>query len=76
MKICDFGVTVKVDKSGKQLPGELYIGTDAWSPIEVGSLLSSKYWYTFDLIRLFSNLVTITAKNIGGEEKRYDSFRK
>jgi len=35
VKICDFGVTVKVDKSGKQLPGELYIGTDAWSPIEV-----------------------------------------
>ena len=53
MKICDFGVTLKVDKSGKQLPGEQYIGTDAWSPIEVGTFHSSTATLELKFIRIF-----------------------
>jgi len=36
VKICDFGVTLSVDNSGKQSnQDETYVGTDAWSPMEV-----------------------------------------
>jgi PDZ-binding kinase len=35
IKLCDFGVTLSVDKEGRvKDPKKLYIGTDAWAPME------------------------------------------
>ncbi|XP_071442722.1 lymphokine-activated killer T-cell-originated protein kinase [Hetaerina americana] len=38
VKLCDFGVSLKVDKNGEALDGEQYIGTRHWLPPEVISL--------------------------------------
>ena len=36
VKLCDFGVTLSVNSEGKVVdPQQQYIGTDAWSPMEV-----------------------------------------
>ena len=36
IKLCDFGVTLPVNAEGKvSEPNKCYIGTDAWSPMEV-----------------------------------------
>lgn len=35
IKLCDFGVTVAVDKEGVAREGAVYVGTEAWSPREV-----------------------------------------
>merc|ERR1712200_7116 len=36
VKLCDFGVTLQADSNGMQKnEDDQYIGTDAWSPIEV-----------------------------------------
>nr|ACO10963.1 Lymphokine-activated killer T-cell-originated protein kinase homolog [Caligus rogercresseyi] len=36
VKLCDFGVSIKLDATGERiLPGCVYTGTEAWNPIEV-----------------------------------------
>jgi PDZ-binding kinase len=36
VKLCDFGVTLPVNSEGKVSdPNSHYIGTEAWSPLEV-----------------------------------------
>ena len=44
VKLCDFGVTVALDKEGRAVEGAEYIGTEAWSPAEVirGERVTSK----------------------------------
>ena len=39
VKLCDFGVTLPVNSEGKASdPSTNYIGTEAWSPMEVGEI--------------------------------------
>jgi hypothetical protein len=43
VKLCDFGVTLPVNSEGKVSdPSAQYIGTEAWSPMEVrGNLFAA-----------------------------------
>ncbi|XP_066939163.1 lymphokine-activated killer T-cell-originated protein kinase-like isoform X3 [Macrobrachium rosenbergii] len=34
-KLCDFGVTLKLDENGYACPGQEFVGTECWSPPEV-----------------------------------------